>query len=249
MATTRSDAWIVRRAPRTSPRLRLFCFPYAGGSAQIYWTWSSVLPADIEICAIQLPGRERRFREAPFRRVEAAVDALAGTISTYLDTPFAMFGHSMGAVLAFETTRRLAAEFGRAADRLIVSGHRAPHLRSRRTPIHSLPDDSFIEKVRALNGTPAEVFDNAELVELILPMLKADFEMVETYSELAGPRLTCPLLAMGGNADADVTPAEIDAWHSATTGQFRSVVLEGGHFYINTATDRLLATLRDVLAQ
>src|SRR3954453_3800140 len=202
MQTADSDPWVVRRAAESSPRLRLFCFPYAGGSAQVFRTWSEALPADVEVCAVQLPGRERRSSETPIRRAALAVEMLASALSRYLDKTFAMFGHSMGAMLAYEVARRLSAEFGCAPDHLFVSGHRAPHLPSRRRPLHHLADDAFIAGVRALNGTPREVFEHPELVELLLPMLRADFELLETYVELPGPRLSCPITALGGNADS-----------------------------------------------
>jgi medium-chain acyl-[acyl-carrier-protein] hydrolase len=243
------NVWVQRRETRPSSWLRLFCFPYAGGSAQIYREWSDAFPDYVEVCSIQLPGRGPRFRETPIGDVAATVDALTGAIHPYLDRPFAMFGHSMGAILAYETTRRLAAEFGCSPSHLFVSGHRAPHLPSRRRPIHHLPDDGFIAGVRALNGTPAEFFDDPELVMLCLPMLKADFRMVETYVELDGQRLSCPLSALGGDADPTVPPADLAAWHMATTGRFRSILLEGDHFYVNTARNSLIASLWRELAR
>jgi medium-chain acyl-[acyl-carrier-protein] hydrolase len=243
------SAWVQRRVTRPSSRLRLFCFPYAGGGAQIFREWSDVLPADVEVCSIQLPGRGPRFREAPIGDVAAAIDALTGAIQPYLDKPFAMFGHSMGAILAYETTRRLEAGFGCSPTHLFVSGHRAPHLPSRRRPIHHLPDDAFIAGVRELKGTPAEFFNDPELVTLCLPMLKADFRMVETYVELGGERLSCPLLALGGDADPTVPPGDLAAWHMATTGRFRTILVEGDHFYVNTARSSLIANLWRELAR
>jgi medium-chain acyl-[acyl-carrier-protein] hydrolase len=246
---SRDDAWIQRRVRRPSSRCRLFCFPYAGGSAQMYWEWSDALPDDVEVCAIQLPGRGPRFRETPVDDVGVAVSVLAAAVRPYLDRPFAMFGHSMGAILAYETARRVTAEFGSAPDHLFISGHRAPHLPPRRPSIHQLADEAFIAGVRALNGTPAEFFDDPELVTLCLSMLRADFRLVESYAELAGERLSCPLLALGGDLDPTVPAADLAAWRSATSGPFRSILFPGDHFYVRTARTSLIACLRHELAR
>ena len=214
----------------------------------MYWEWSDALADDVEVCAIQLPGRGPRFRETPIDDASGAVGALTDAIRPYLDRPFAMFGHSMGAILAYETARRVTAAFGCTPSHLFVSGHRAPHLPPRRKPIHHLPDDAFIAGVRALNGTPAEFFDDPELVTLCLPMLRADFRLVESYVELAGERLSCPLLALGGDADPTVSAADLAAWRAATSGRFRSILFAGDHFYVRTARASLIARLRHELA-
>jgi medium-chain acyl-[acyl-carrier-protein] hydrolase len=197
---------------------------------------------------VQLPGREGRHAEPPIRSIACATDALSATLRPYLDLPFALFGHSMGAVLAYEVARRFLIETGREPNHLFVSGHRAPHLPMRKKPLHRLPDDEFVAGMRALNGTPAEVFEHPELIELLLPMLRADFELVETYGELAGPRLSCPVTAMGGDADLDVPPEDLAAWRTVTRGPFRSLLFGGDHFFVNTARVPLLETLRQALA-
>ena len=237
------DPWIVRKSAMAIPRLRLFCFPYAGGGALIYRAWTQALPDDVELCAVQLPGREQRLREPPIRRVSQAVDLLSAALARHLDRPFAIFGHSMGAVLGYETARRLLVDTGIEPCRLFVSGHRAPHLPSRKPPLHGLPDDAFIAGVKALDGTPADVFEDKELMGLVLPMLRADFELVETYAELPGPRLSCPVMAMGGDADTDVPMEDITPWQDVTRGPFKSAFFRGGHFFLNTARDDLLEVL------
>jgi medium-chain acyl-[acyl-carrier-protein] hydrolase len=249
MQSAGQDRWVVRRPCDAPPRLRLFCFPYAGGGAQIYRQWADALPEDIEVCAIQLPGRERRHAERPVRGISSATDALYGALRSYLDLPFALFGHSMGAVLAYEVARRFQAETGRGPAHLFVSGHRAPHLIMRKKPLHRLPDDQFVTGMKELNGTPAEVFDHPELIDLLMPMLRADFELVETYAELPGPRLKCQVTALGGNADPDVSADELAAWRTATSGPFRSLLFDGDHFFINTARVQLIRTLREALTR
>jgi medium-chain acyl-[acyl-carrier-protein] hydrolase len=237
------NPWIIRRRSTVGPRVRLFCFPYAGGGTLTFRSWPQTLPADVELCAVQLPGREQRLREPLVRNAVDMIDMIVPALRGHIDRPFALFGHSMGAVLAYEVARRLLAESGQEPQRLFVSGHRAPHLAPNKPPIHNMTDAAFIAEVMALNGTPPELFAHAELVECVLPILRADFELIETYTEMPGPCLSCPVIALGGDADVDVPHAEIVAWHKMTTGRFKVAMVPGGHFYINTARERVLQIL------
>jgi medium-chain acyl-[acyl-carrier-protein] hydrolase len=242
------DLWIARQSTRARARLRLFCLPYAGGGARIYRTWADALPDDVEVCAVQLPGRDQRHNETPITDASKLIDALSVVLRPYLDMPYALFGHSMGAVLAYELARRLGAAYDREPSGLFVSAHGAPHLPRRRPPSHHLPDDKFIARMKALNGTPAEVFANPELLALLLPMLRADFKLVETYAELPGPVLTCPVLAIGGRSDSDVPPTSLEGWATVTRGPFKSMLFEGDHFFINSERETLLRVLKHYLS-
>jgi medium-chain acyl-[acyl-carrier-protein] hydrolase len=240
MKRSNFDRWVVRISSGSEPRVRLFCFPYAGGGTVTYRSWGRLLTPNVEVFAMQLPGREQRLSEPPIHSSGEMTNLLVEVLQHFVDIPFALFGHSMGAVLAYETARRLLTETGRQPYRLFVSGHRAPHLPYPRRPSHGLPDAEFIAEVRALNGSAPEVFEHAELLEILLPMMRADFELSETYTELPGPLLSCPLIAFGGDADASVPRAEVEAWRNVTSGRFRPVVLPGNHFFINTARERVL---------
>jgi medium-chain acyl-[acyl-carrier-protein] hydrolase len=242
------DPWIHRKSRTATPRLRLFCFPYAGGGAAVYRAWADALPDGVEVCAIRLPGRDLRLGEPPFRRVGDAAERIADALHRHLDLPYAIFGHSMGAVLGYEVARRIRSDTGLEPRRLLVSGHRAPHRPARRPPLHCLADDALIDAIRKLNGTPAEVFEHRELLALMLPLLRADFELVETWRELPGPRLSCPVTALGGDQDSGVPPEDLAAWHAVTDGPFTSVLFKGDHFFINTARDTVLDLLRRQLA-
>lgn len=243
-----AGAWLIRhRATPTPPRMRLFCLPYAGGGAQVYRPYPQALPVDVEVCAIQLPGRERRFREPALKSVEAIVDQLAPVLGELFDRPYAIFGHSLGALVGFELVRRLRKEGRPLPLHLFASGHRAPHLPDPDPPIHHLPDAQFVEELRHLNGTPQEVFESPELLELILPVLRADFTAAETYAYRSDAPLSCPITALGGTRDAMISRDELQAWQEHTSIDFELYLLEGDHFFIHQRHDDVMRILRDAI--
>jgi medium-chain acyl-[acyl-carrier-protein] hydrolase len=242
-----NDRWIERKV-KGSPLLRMFCFPYAGGGTRSFRLWADRLGPNLEICAIQLPGRERRLSEPAFRSADQAVETLVEVLRPDLDRPFVLFGHSMGAILAYEIARGVLTRGGVEPRGLFVSGRRAPHLPSRRRALHGVPRDELIAEIKALNGTPEEVFEHPDLVDLVLPTLRSDFELVETYAQRAGPVLTCPVIAMSGSEDREVLPEELAGWRSVTTGSFKTLFFEGHHFYLDDARTGFLEAMRRELA-
>ena len=215
-------------------RLRVYFFPHAGGSASTY-LWGRHFPADIEVSAVQLPGRESRFLEAPVTAMESAVDELAPTILSTVDLPFAFFGHSMGALLAYHVARRLAEDGSPLPQRLYVSARRAPHLGDRE-PIHLLPDAEMLARL----GDSRIAQLDPELREMILPILRADLTMCETYRYAPGPPLPCPITAFGGRDDELADESEIVAWRLHTSAEFEVRIFPGGHFY-QRGNEQLLA--------
>jgi medium-chain acyl-[acyl-carrier-protein] hydrolase len=246
-ALTVSDRWLPWFRPKPGAKVRLFCFPYAGGGASVYRAWGDCLPGPVDVCAVQLPGRETRFREHPFARLPLLVEALAGALRPHLDRPFAFFGHSLGALVAFELSRRLQRDHGPRPVRLFVSGCGAPQTRVPGRAIHALPPAEFREELRRLNGTPADLLDNDELMDLMLPTLRADFGLCETYAYVAGPPLACPVTALGGLGDDAVSRQELDAWREQTTGPFRVRMLPGDHFFLHSARPLLTQALAQEL--
>jgi medium-chain acyl-[acyl-carrier-protein] hydrolase len=230
-------------SPNPRSRARLFCFPYAGGSAVIFRDWARALPPDVEVCAAMLPGRGSRMLEPSQTRLSAVVAHLTDAITPYLDKPFAFFGHSMGALTAFDLARGLRREVGVEPKHLFVSGCRAPHLPDPDPPPYNLPDPEFIEFLRNLNGTPEEVLEKQELMDLMMPLLRADFEAVSTYAYAAGQPLSCPLTAYGGLRDCTVSQEELAAWSEHTTAGFALRMFDGDHFFIHQAATQLLSTL------
>lgn len=223
--------------------LRLFCFPYAGGSSQIFRSWSDCLPPSIEVCPVELPGRGSRFREAAFTKLSMLVEAIAPNLLPSLDKPFAFFGHSMGAVISFELTRYLRRNYDLAPVHLFVSAHRAPQIPDPDPPIHALPEAEFIQELRDLNGTPQTVLANRELMQLMLPTLRADFQAIETYVYTKEPPFECPIAAFGGLQDDSVTFDELDAWRHHTRAAFSLQMLPGDHFFIQSGSAMLLRFL------
>jgi medium-chain acyl-[acyl-carrier-protein] hydrolase len=241
------NRWEPPRQPGPQARIRLFCFPYAGGGASIFRDWAQDLPDFVEVCPVQLPGRENRFQEALLTCLEPLIEALAGELAPQLDPPFAFFGHSMGALVAFELARRLHRDGRPLPARLLVAGCGAPSIRTQDPPMHTLPDAEFRSRLRGLNGTPAAVFDDDELMELLLPNLRADIGLCETYTFIPGPRLTCPISAWGGLGDDTVSHRELDVWREHTIGPFRLRMLPGDHFFLRTAQPLLLRGLAQEL--
>lgn len=232
-----SRSWIVRRPrPDALIRLRLFCLPYAGGTAHVYRRWPAAFPEEIEVCAIQLPGRHDRFREPPFRRFQPLVEALTDAITPLLDVPFAIIGHSLGGTLAFELARHLQRRNRPLPEVLILAGCRPPHLPPSLPSIAHLSDSAFLRMVRDIGGLPEEVVCNTELVKLLLPMLRADFEVLESYRFVQDTALKCPLVALGGIKDSDVSEAELRGWRLHTCSQFQLIMYPGGHFFLDTCT-------------
>src|SRR5215213_1036394 len=232
--------WLAPFGASPRSRVRLFCFPYAGGAAHVFRQWPQRLPADVEVCAVQPPGRGSRMRERPFTSLTELVAAAARALRPFMDRPFAFYGHSMGAAVGYELARRLREEGQAGPSHLFVSGSRAPQLPDTHGATYDLPEPEFVEELRRLKGTPAEVLDNAELLQIMLPLLRADFAAIQTYRYAEGPPLVCPLTAVGGLEDEDVKPEHLAPWRELTTGEFSLHMLPGDHFFLHTARDMLL---------
>ena len=238
--------WLVTQ-PRPDRAQRLFCFPNAGAGASSFRGWTSSLPDAVELVPVQLPGRESRFAEPPFTSLEPLVDTLAHVLRPWLDQPFAFFGHSMGALIAFELTRRLRQDGQPLPSQLFVSGHRAPHLPHLGPRFHRQPDDVLLREMRRLGGTRQEVLQDADLMRIVLPTLRADWTLWETYHYLADSALAVPITVFGGADDTEASYFELRAWQQQTCAAFRLRVFPGDHFYLASARQLFLAALAEEL--
>jgi len=230
-----AKSYVFYPKPNPQARMRLFCFPYAGGTAAVFRNWSQSFPSQIELCSIQYQGRGGRLAEPLKDDVVEIMNACYDDLEPLLNKPFAFFGHSMGALVSYEFARRLQREGKPGPFELFVSGSVAPHEKSVDDPTYNLPDAEFIAELRRLQGTPAEVLDNAELMQLMLPIIRADFKASQTYAYVPGPPLECSLRAFGGLQDELVPREQVETWRQHTRGSFRAQMLPGDHFFLFTS--------------
>jgi medium-chain acyl-[acyl-carrier-protein] hydrolase len=223
--------------------MRLFCFPYAGGTASVFRNWPNCLARDVEIYPIHLPGRGTRSMEASFLELPALIEALAKALLPLLDKPFALFGHSFGSLVSFELARHLRTSYGTRPFRLFVSTGPAPQIPRRWLPIHNLPKSEFLEEVRRLNGTPVELLNHKEVMDIVLPSLRADFALYESYRYLHESPLDCPISAYGGLDDPHVKRCDLEGWRDQTSLSFSIRMFPGSHFFFRTAEQALLRAL------
>jgi medium-chain acyl-[acyl-carrier-protein] hydrolase len=246
--TSNPSKWVLFPKPSPGASARLFCFHYSGGSAQVFQAWPAYLHQTVEVGMIQLPGRGHRLTEPKITRLLALSQIVAQALQPYLDKPFMFFGHSLGALLCFEVARCLRRENHLEPIHLFISATEAPHLRNRDEPLSSLPKAALIEKLHEFNGTPLEVLQNEEMMELLLPTIRADFELCETYEYHPEAPLGCSLTIYGGIEDHKVESGRLASWSEMTVGASNIRMFSGGHFFINTTQATFLQTFaRDLL--
>jgi medium-chain acyl-[acyl-carrier-protein] hydrolase len=249
MTNTRTiNSWITHSRRNPNAKLRLFCFPYAGGGASTFSSWSTSLTSNVEVCPIELPGHGYRLSERLFNRLEPLITELACALLPYLDKPFAFFGHSMGGLISFELARLLRQDYNLSSTHLFISGRHAPQIPESKPPIHHLDEPKFINELGRLNGTPKAVIENTELMELFLPVLRADFAAIETYVYTSKPRLNCPITVLGGLQDFEVSCEDLEAWRDQTNANFSMQMFQGDHFFINSNQFTLLQFLNRELS-
>ncbi|QDE89547.1 hypothetical protein BHS06_11565 [Myxococcus xanthus] len=235
-----ANPWLGAYESRSSARLRLFCFPFAGGSVSAYRGWSASLPRDVEVCPIQLPGRDERFFEPAFRTIRELVPVLADRLDGLLDLPFAFYGHSMGALVAFELAHELRARGQTEPLALFPAAHQAPAI-PQQDALSARTDAEVVAYVKRMSNRP-ELDEYPELLQLLLPTLRCDLSLCDTYVHERRPPLACPMIVFGGSED-EITRAELNAWHSETTGPFDVEMLPDGHFFLTTSRELLLQSL------
>lgn len=242
MITTRSvNPWVSIPEQNSRSSLRLFCFPYAGGNGSMFRTWSHELGTTIDVCPIYLPGREKRLNEAPIAQIVPLVQALADALYPYLlDKPFAFFGHSMGGLISFELFRELRRQYAPLPVKMLISAYKAPHLKVTNSPIHHLPEVDFINALRRYQGISDAIVQNPEMMELLMPILRADFTLCETYVYTSEEPLDCPISVLGGLEDKYVSYESLAAWQNHTRSSFSIKMFPGNHFFLNDARDLLL---------
>lgn len=234
----------LRRHRTTArPRLRIVCFPHAGGAASFFRTWPAGLPGDVDVLAVQYPGHEDRIAEPFADDLHGLAAELAGTLTPLLDVPMLLFGHSMGAIVAYEAARRVEALAPQARLALAVSAAAAPDV-PRRGPADD-SDDALVANLIELGGVPAEVLAEPDLRELFLPVVRHDYAALRRHRDAPLPRLRGPIMAFCGLDDVTAGPSQMRRWHSRTAGPFTLKSFAGGHFYLVPHQHDLLKELAD----
>ncbi|MDB9520020.1 thioesterase domain-containing protein [Roseofilum reptotaenium CS-1145] len=242
-----STPWVISAPKRFDAPLRLFCFPPAGAGAFLFRPWLTYSSSEIEILAIQLPGREHRLKEPCFTQLDPLIKSLAKAIIPHLELgKFTFFGHSLGALIAFELTRELRRQCSVLPEHLFMCGRRAAHI-----PIEnhlcSQPDSSLIEALREYGGTPEGVLQNSDLMELFLPIFRSDLTVNEQYQYQLEPPLDLPISMFGGMNDTVATPEQFEQWNQHTSGKFKLNLFEGGHMFFKDDPELLLKPIFEQL--
>lgn len=244
---TSFNRWVTCPQPNPQAKLRLFCLPYAGGNAMVFRTWANHLPSTIEVCPLELPGRGRQMTLPPHTQMQPLVREIAENINPYLDKPFAIFGHSMGGLVSFELTRLLKSNYNLTPLHLFISARNAPQVPPTRRPIYNLPDAEFWQEILKYNGTPDNLMENKDIIELFLPIIRADFTVLDTYIYSPQPAFDFPLTVFAGLEDKSFANYELEAWQEHTTADFCLQMFQGDHFFLRSHEKLLLKTIAEKL--
>ncbi|MBL8100974.1 MAG: thioesterase [Anaerolineales bacterium] len=242
-----SNQWFVCPQPNPKAETRLFFFPYAGGGPAVFNKWAVDLPANIEARIAHYPGRGSRYNEPPIKELAVLVEKIFQTIQPLLDKPFAFFGHSLGGLVAFELARTLHQNNLPQPTALFISACDAPHILDHHLLLHNLPDAQFLTSLKELNGIPAELLNQPDVMQLLMPTLRADFELIETYRFAMTSPLNCPVLVFGGLDDPRVSRERLEGWAIHANAHFELKYFPGDHFFIHTARKSVIAEILSVL--
>jgi surfactin synthase thioesterase subunit len=247
--STDAGLWFSTARAVQNPRVRVFGLPHAGGGASLFRTWHEGLPPEVEVCGIQLPGRETRWKERAISDMGELLEILAPLMEPMLSSPYVLFGHSMGAIVGFELAREFRRRSLPPPQHLFVSARRAPQLPEFRGRISHLDEREFVNLIhQRYGGIPQAVMDDADLLSLFVPALRADIQLIETYRFATEAALSCPLTVFGGEEDASVNAQQLNAWRSLSSGQFRLELFPGGHFFPQTTRESVLRSIASSLS-
>lgn len=238
--------WLVCPQVRPEAVSRIFLFPYAGGAPSAFNKWSPEFPSTIETHIVHYPGRGSRHNEALLNSLDSLVEKLTHAIQPLLDIRFSFFGHSLGGTVAFELARHLRHNGLPQPSALFISACAAPQVPKSHPPIHTFPDDEFLNSLKELGGIPNEISQNNELLDILLPVLRADFELIETYQHVPGEPLECPILAFGGFDDPRVSLEQLEGWAMHTNAGFEAKYFAGDHFFINAARQSIIDEIASI---
>lgn len=239
-----NNPWFVKVNADVDAPVRIICLPSSGGGANMYRNWEGNLD-NVEIYSVQLPGRERRLSEAPIDNIDALVEALVPEVEKLNDKPLLIFGHSMGALIAYELCCALQRKGSKMPKAVFVSAFRTPERINRNKKLHPLAFDDFIEELKKYGGTPEEILNHRETMELFVPTIRADFKIHETYVFPNHPQLTIPIISFSGTRDHVVPGSHMIGWNNHTSAEYAHHTIEGGHFFIHDNQARVLMVIQD----
>jgi len=241
------NKWFVIPKPNINADLQLICFPYAGGSASTFLPWIKNLPVNVELIIIQAPGRGARMGELAYSDMQALIEDLIKIIPSVLNKPYILFGHSLGSRIAFELMNQLKTLNHALPQHFIASGSRGPHHKCMKEPIYDLPHHEFIEELKHLNGTPQAVLENKELMELFLPLLKADFEIADRYCYTGKVRFNCPISVFGGEDDVEICLSKLNSWGDFFETDAEVHMFPENHFFIDSQSKLVQQKVNDII--
>ena len=242
-----TDNWIAYRQPNPNARLRLFCFHYLGGAASVFREWSDALPSDIEVCPVQLPGREARLKEQSFTEFVPLIETLGQVLEPYLDKPFAFYGHSLGTLIGFELARLLRQQYGLSPIHLLVGGLQAPHVCISKLNTRSSYSEQMLNYLLDISEVPQSILDDQPLFEQFMHTFKADTQLLQSYIYSQEKALDCPISAFGGTDDPVVSPEELAQWYRHTSSTFKLQMLPGQHMFLKSSRELLLEAISQEL--
>ncbi|MFF9351272.1 thioesterase II family protein [Streptomyces sp. NPDC014734] len=234
-----NSAWIRRFHPAPESGVRLLCLPHAGGSAPFYFPMSRALSPAVDVLCLQYPGRQDRRQDPGIDNIPDYADAIVAELKPWLDVPTAFFGHSMGAVLAYEVALRLERDGLPGPIALFASGRRAPS-RYREENVHRRDDDGIVKEMQLLSGTDSRILGDEEILRMVLPAIRSDYTAVETYRSEAGAAVSAPITVFTGDSDPRTSLEEAEAWRAHTTAEFDIRVFPGGHFFLANHADEII---------
>lgn len=241
-----NKSWYLEYDKKPYARIRLFCFHHSGGAASMYYPWVKCLSPNIELIAIQLPGRESRFTEPLTNNLTEIIEILTDGFNSYQHKPFFIFGHSLGGLLAYEFTKSLNRHYSLLPKQLIVSATKAPHLPFRMNYLSKLDGEALKEELKVYSGIDEDILNNDELLQILLPIIKSDFSISETYYYKSSSSLSFDILVLSGKDDKTVSENEVQAWSEHTSGKFKHLAFPGGHFFIKEHQEEILRLINQI---
>lgn len=241
--------WLPRWGSRPEAKIRIYCLSYAGGGASIYYTWNNFFSTNVEICPVQLPGREERLNESPIKDFETLIAVLLPMVAKTIDRPYAIYGHSLGACLGYELARRLLVQYHLPPVCYFGGAHRSPCVPYYYSSVKFMSDEEMLKMVSRFNGLPPAFFESQEIIDLMVPLLRSDLLLCESYQHQPGSSLDSDMVIFWGKFDSNISHEKLSAWPKHSNRNVQMIALDGDHFFIKTHKLDVLEKIRTTLEE